>query len=78
MAIGDIIGEAFGEILVTIIWRKIILPFFQLSGVGLRLLFNFKRKTKDVIYLNKDFNAFIGFFCWVALILTIIILVNVK
>ena len=78
MAFGDIIVEIFGEIFVTIIWRKIILPFFQLSGYGLRLLFNFKGTTKDKIYSSKDFNAFIGVFFWVATILTIIILVNLK
>ena len=77
MAFGDIIGEVFGEIFVTIIWQKIILPFFHYSGFGLRLLFNFKGTPKDVIFKHKEFNSFIGFFFWVTTILTIIILINV-
>ena len=70
----SVFEEIIGEFFVQIIWTKIILPFFVLSGAGLRLLVNFKKTSRQEI-LDKDNNGFIGFVFWLIAILSTILLI---
>jgi succinate dehydrogenase/fumarate reductase cytochrome b subunit len=73
----NIIGDVVGEIFVKVIWRGMIVPFFQYSGVGLRMVLNFHGKTKEKIALNKSYNAFLGVLFW-SIVILIIIIVYIK
>jgi len=69
----SIFEEIIGEFLVAFIWRKIIGPFFLLSGAAIRLLFNFKKLSRQEI-LDKDHNKTIGVLFWLIIIIVLVLI----
>ena len=68
--------EIIAEIFVEIIWEKIIKSIFYFTGVGLRLVFNFKRLTYADIR-KKDNNSIIGFI-FLAIVITAFFVIRAK
>ncbi|MES2513798.1 MAG: hypothetical protein V4580_06610 [Bacteroidota bacterium] len=62
--LADILVDALGEVYVKVIWKGIVLPLLQYTGIRVRMIFNFKGKSKANIVSCTSYNLFLGAAFW--------------
>jgi hypothetical protein len=63
--------DLLGNIIIEFLGRKILLPFFRLTGGGIRWALHFGKVGYQEI-LNKSYNGRLGFFFWLSATLFIV------
>ena len=63
----SIIEDLISDFFIYFLWDKIIMPFFEKSGLIIRLLFNWRRQEINVLS-KKRYNGLIGFGTWLLII----------